>query len=133
MTLSAAKLGPLMRFRRLRISGSYIFLEKRRGNHVNHLEDCAYEWLKGFLKPISDAYFYLPVDMQEYVVAANELFLREDLPYPPGFHATTQFLITPNFVTSHGAPHHADGPSRGTRTRCLVHGRSVHSTDQRRK
>jgi hypothetical protein len=60
MTLSAAKLGPLMRFRRFRISGSYIFQEKRRGNHVNHLEDCAHEWLKGFLKPISDACIYLP-------------------------------------------------------------------------
>jgi hypothetical protein len=55
-----------MRFRRLRISGSYIFQEKRRGNHVNHLEDRAHERLKGFLKPISDACIYLPVDMQGY-------------------------------------------------------------------
>jgi hypothetical protein len=84
MTLSAAKLGPLTRFRRLRISGSYICLEKRRGNHVNHLEDCAHEWLKGFRKPISDPCIYLPADMQEYVVAAMSCSSGRIFPIHPG-------------------------------------------------
>jgi len=64
-----------------------------RGSHVNHLEDCAHEWLKCFLKPFTDACIYLPVDKQAYVVAAKELLLNADLPYPRGFHATTQYLV----------------------------------------
>jgi hypothetical protein len=92
MPLSSVKLGPLMRFRRFTVSGSYIFQEKRRGNHVNCLEDCAHEWLRGFLKPFTDACIFLPVDKQEYVVATKELFLNADLANPRGFHAT-QYLV----------------------------------------
>jgi len=75
------------------ISGRYIFQEKRRGSHVDYLEDRAHEGLKGFLKPFTDACIYLPVDKQEYVVAVKELFLDADLPYPSGFHATTQYFV----------------------------------------
>jgi hypothetical protein len=91
--LSSVKLGPPMRFRRFTISGSYIFQEKRRGSSVNFLEDCAHEWLKGFLKPFADACIYLPVDKQEYVVAAKELLLNGEIPCPGVFHATTQYLV----------------------------------------
>jgi hypothetical protein len=81
MPLPAVKVGPPMRFRSSR--------EAPR-QHVDYLEDRAHEWLKGFLKPFTDACIYLPVDKQEYVVAAKELFLNADLPYPSGFHATNQ-------------------------------------------
>jgi hypothetical protein len=76
--LSSVTIGSAMRLRRFTLSGSYIFQERRRGSHVNYLEDCAHEWLKGFLKPITDACIYLPVNTQEFVVAARELIFRSE-------------------------------------------------------
>jgi hypothetical protein len=93
MPLPTVKVGPLMRFWRFTISGLYIFQEKRRGNHVDSLQDHAHEALKGFLKPIEAACIYLPVDQQQHVLAVKELSANTLLRDPSGIHHTTQYFV----------------------------------------
>jgi hypothetical protein len=63
-----------MKCRKYEMKGKYIFQPVFRGTHIGSLRDPVFDSVRPLFAALEYAHLFLPVDEQEFVAAANELF-----------------------------------------------------------